>query len=363
MSRRIAAWRAALAALILVLAGASARAEPRVHIQVIGGLGGINQYNKIEEPFWSSEIERISGGRIKATIRPFDRAGLPGPEMLRLIQTGVVPFGTSLVSLISVDEPELSSVDLPALNPDIASLRKTVVAYRARAAELLRERYNIELLGIYTYPAQVLFCAQPFTGLGDLSGRRVRTSSISQFEVMTALGAMPVNTPFSETVAAVTKGVVDCAITGTLSGNEIGLSAVTSHVHGMAINWGVSIFGVSTYTWNRLPQDVRNTLHAAVAELETRVWDAAERETMNGIACNTGQPNCAGGRRTRMSLVEVRPADEDARQRLLTEVALPQWLERCGSDCAEVWNRTIGPSAGLYFRKDGKIASTLAEGN
>jgi TRAP-type C4-dicarboxylate transport system substrate-binding protein len=375
MKRWIAGLRSILAALalavpaalavsgVLAVSGLPARAESRVEIQVIGSLGGINLYTKQEEPFWSSEIEKITEGRIRATIRPFDRAGLPGAEMLRLIQTGVVPFGTSLVSLVSADEPELGSVDLPALNPDIASLRRTVAAFRPRAIKLLKERYNIELLGIYTYPAQVIFCAKPFTGLADLEGRRIRTASVAQFEVMTALGAMPVNTPFAEVVRSINKGVVDCAITGTLSGNEIGLSEVTTHLHGMAISWGVSIFGASGFTWNRLSPDVRETLKSAVGELENRAWAAAERETMNGIACNGGLPSCIGGRPGKMAVVQASPADEKTRRRLLIEVSLPSWRDRCGTGCAESWNATIAPTVGLYFRKDGTIATAPASSN
>ena len=63
------------------------------------------------------------------------------------------------------------------LNPtDLASLRRNVDAYRPQLARLLRERHGVELLALYIYPAQVLFCRQPFRDLGDLSGRRVRTA-------------------------------------------------------------------------------------------------------------------------------------------------------------------------------------------
>lgn len=352
--------RRRVAACVLALGMSTAFANNHVPLQVIGGLGGVNQYSKLEEPFWSSEIERISGGKIKATIRPFDRAGLPGSEMLRLMQAGVVPFGTALLSLVGADEPELGAMDLPVLNPDVEALGKSVAAFRPLLTRLLRERYDVELLGIYTYPAQVVFCARPFATLNDLAGRRVRTSSIAQFEFMTALGAIPVNTSFSETVGAITKGVVDCAVTGTMSGNEIGLSEVTTHLHVMAINWGVSVFGANAYTWKRLPPEVQDTLRNSVADLERRIWASAGRDTMNGLACNSGAESCLGGRRGKMTLVETSAADEATRRRMLIEVSLPRWLERCGHACIASWNSTIGPVVHLYFRPDGTISPAPA---
>ena len=77
--------------------------------------------------------------------------------MLQLMRLGVVPFGTALLALVSGDEPELNAVDLPGLNPDMAALRNTVKLYRPHVQQMLHEKFGIELLAIYTYPAQVLF--------------------------------------------------------------------------------------------------------------------------------------------------------------------------------------------------------------
>ena len=182
---------AALLACLSSTVRAEARGQAAAKLQIVGGLGGVSQYTKLEKPFWETEITQRSQGRISATIRPLDGGGLRGQEMLQLMRLGVVPFGTALLSLATGDDPELNVVDLPVLNPDMVTLRQTVHVFRGRLRDILLERYNIELLGIYTYPAQVLFCSVTFTGLDDLAGRRVRTSSVSQSELMSALGAIP----------------------------------------------------------------------------------------------------------------------------------------------------------------------------
>src|SRR5262249_36470403 len=150
----------------------------------------------------------LSHGRIRAEIHPYDGSGLPGQEMLQLMRLGIAPFGTALLAVVSADEPELNAVDLPALNPDMASLRRTGEAYRPHLEAPLRAKFGIELLAIYSYPAQVLFCTQSFPGLAGLAGRRIRTSSVGQSELMTALGATPVIIPFNELVGALRSGVV-----------------------------------------------------------------------------------------------------------------------------------------------------------
>jgi TRAP-type C4-dicarboxylate transport system substrate-binding protein len=267
--------------------------------------------------------------------------------MLQLMRLGVVPFGTVNLPLAATEEPEFNAVDLPALSPDMDALRRTVGAYRPHLERLMRERYGIELLAVYTYPAQVVFCNRAFSSLADLSGRRVRTSSVGQSELVEALGGSPVVTPFAEIVAAFRSGVVECAITGTLSGHAIGLHHVTTHVHAMALSWGLSAFGANVNAWAALSPDVQEALKRGIGELESQIWQAAERETGEGLACNAGHAGCSTSRRGNMTIVPVSPADQERRIRLLTEVVLPRWVGRCGNDCVDAWNTHLAAVVGV----------------
>ena len=325
---------------------ANADNEP-IQIKVVGGLAGVSQYSKSEEPFWTREVPLLTNNRVQAEIHPFDRSGLPGEEMLQLMRLGVVPFGTALLAQVSGDEPELNAVDLPTLNPDMASLRKTVDLYRNHLHEILERKYGIELLGIYAYPAQVLFCAQRFSALKDLAGRKVRTSSVGQSEMMAALGAIPIVTPFSEIVRSVRSDVVDCAITGTMSGDEIGLPEVTSFIFPMAISWGLSFFGANKLAWDQLPSDIRDLLRKGIGRLEFSIWQAADRETSAGLACDIGSDACLNRKIYHMTLVPLTAEDEAARRNLLENSILPKWIERCGADCVAAWNSTLGPAVGI----------------
>ena len=272
-----------IGALVIALFAASGHAaDGPIQLKVVGGLAAVSQYEQFEKPFWTRDVPRLTGGRVEADIHPFDQSGLSGQEMLQFMRLGVVPFGTALLAMVSADEPELNAVDLPLLNPDMPSLRKTVTLYRQRLHQILQRKYGVELLSIYAYPAQVLYCAQPFAGLRDLAGRKVRTSSVGQSEMMSALGAIPVITPFAEIVSAIKSKVVDCAITGTMSGNQIGLPNVTSYIYPMAISWGLSFFGVNMAAWDQLPPDVRDTLQTGIGRLEIQIWDAADRQTADG---------------------------------------------------------------------------------
>ena len=331
----------------VLAAPAPASAPVPYKLRVVGGLADVNQYKRWEEPFWTQELSRLSAGRFSADIVPFDRAGVPGKEMLRLVQLGVVPFGTLLMTSLSAQYPRYTAPDLAGLNPDMASLRKNLAAFRPYLEQSLREQQGVEALAVYVYPAQVLFCRKPLLGLTDLAGRRVRVSATSQADFLEALGAVPVFTNFSQVAASMQAGTVDCAVTGTLSGNTLGLHRISTHIYPMPLTWGLAIFAANRRAWEALPPDLRSLLRRELPRLEESIWEAAQSDTTVGLACNTGARTCAAESRGAMALVPVSAQDESRRQALFASTVLPRWLQRCGQPCADVWNQTIGPQHNL----------------
>ncbi|MBW8832674.1 MAG: TRAP transporter substrate-binding protein [Burkholderiales bacterium] len=324
-------------------------ATQRLHI--VGGLGALRQYTRQEEPFWTREFPKLTGGKVSAEIVPFDRVGIRGQEMLRLMQLGVVPFGTALLSLVAAQEPLFAAPDLAGLSPDMQTTRKAVAAFRPYLEKTLRERYGIELLAVYTYPAQVIFCNKPFADLADLAGRRIRTSSPPQADLIEALGGEPIQTKFDEIFAGIKSGKMDCAITGAMSGNTVGLPEVTTHVYTMPINWGLSIFGANVEAWNALSPELRTSLKQELPKLELAIWNESERETGNGIACNIGSSSCVDARKYKLTAVKPVPIDDTKRRTIFANTVLSRWVHRCGAQCAEVWNQTIASVVGMQAKK------------
>jgi TRAP-type C4-dicarboxylate transport system substrate-binding protein len=341
-----------LCALVVALAAHVANAGPtaspadaKIRLRIVGGLANVHQYTRNEQPFWTSTVPARTLGRVTAEIVPFDQAGIRGHEVLRLMEIGIVPFGTALLGVASSSDPEYGAADLAGLNPDMAMLRRVTSAFRPHLERSLRERYGIELLAVYAYPAQVLFCKGAFSGLGDLKGRRIRTATPSQSDFVEALGAAPVRTPFTDMMNAMKSGNADCAITGSMSGNTIGLHEVTTHVHSLPISWGLSIFGANSQAWHALPTDVRSLLGKELQQLESDIWAEAERETAEGLACSTGAPGCSSGMKGNLTEVKASLADRQRQREAFLSSVLPGWIKRCGPECSTIWNRLLKHAA------------------
>ena len=343
----MAATPAQAAPPVQPVVAASALPAGSINLRVVGGLASVNQFIRLEEPFWTQELPRLSQGRFSAEIVAFDRANIPGMQMLQLLHLGVVPFGTMLMSHVAAQYPQYAAPDLAGLNPDIAQLRTTVEAFRPYLEKSLREQHGIEPLAIYIYPAQVLFCKKPLSGLADVVGRRIRVSSSSQGDFVVALGAVPVRTDFARIMEALNLGALDCAMTSASAGNAMGLHTATSHLYTLPVTWGIAIFGANSAAWHALPADLKKLLRTELPRLEARVWRDAERETVMGVNCNRGDATCVGGAPGRMVVVPISAQDERLRDEIFRTTVLPRWLQRCGDGCAALWRDTIGAARGI----------------
>ncbi|WP_043360694.1 TRAP transporter substrate-binding protein DctP [Belnapia sp. F-4-1] len=322
---------------------ATEQASP-LRVRVIGGFAGTSQFDRIEQPFWTRRLPALTGGRMVATLQASTQAGVSLDQMLNVMRSGAVLFGTVEANAVAFDEPELAVADLPLLAEDTAALRRMVEIWRPRFQAILAEHYATELLAVFIRPPQVVFCNKPFAGLRGLAGLRVRVASVNQADLVLAVGAQPVVMAFDRIVGAVREGLVDCAITGGLPGHAIGLHRVTTHVSTLPLGWAMSFLTAHRPGWQALPAGLREAVREGIAGLEATMWSAAEEDREQGEACNTGQAPCRHGERARLVPVREDPAGI---RPLFGTAVLPGWARRCGSTCAESWNAVAGPATGV----------------
>ena len=314
---------------------------PAVHLKVVGGLGQTVQYKKFEEPFWGKELAEASHGRVTAEVAPWDQLGIKGSELLQFTRLGAIALSTVPLSQIASEDPEAAAVDLAGLNPDVATLRRSIKAYLPTLREVYRNRYGLEVLAVWSYPAQVIFCNRPIGGLSDLKGVKVRVASAMHGDFVEGLGGVGVTMPFDELMDALRKGITDCAITGAMSGYRVGLFKATTHVDPVTVSWGPYVLFANRAAWQRFDPALRDFLTARIDALGDRLWDVAERETEEGIACLTGGP-CSAGPAAKMTLVPTSDNDRTLMRKSFVDTVSPRWSQRCGAACVANWNATVG---------------------
>jgi TRAP-type C4-dicarboxylate transport system substrate-binding protein len=326
--------------------GAAAQDYPATNLKVQGGWATAGIFQEYEVPFWKERLPRLSGGKVTADITNLNEMGLRGPEVFRLMRLGVIDFGTSALGYAAGDDAENEAPDLAGIALDIGTARKVNDAYKATLSELYEKKYGIKLLILYPAEAQVFWCSSKIERLSDLKGKKVRTGNRTVADFVEAAGGTTVTMPFGEVVPALQRKVIDCAVTGTFSGNSAGWHEVTTHLYPMTVGWSPFMYAVNKRAWDRLDPKVRDLISTEMIKLENEIWDAAAKRTTEGLNCATGQA-CTFGKKGTMTLVPVAKEDEAARTKLVQDVVLARFAQRCGAACAKAWNGTIGQMVGL----------------
>lgn len=341
-----------LAAVALVAGAAVAGAQPlpKAHLKMTGLPNNQLVYRNFEQPFWSKELAEKTGGAVTVDIRGMNEMGLKGNEIGRLIKSGVLDGGSAVMGWLVADDPRFEAIDLPGLNPDIATARKVSQAYRPVLDKVWHEKYDAKLLAVWSSSAQVVFCKTPVGSLADLKGRKIRASTRTLAEFVEAFGGIGVTMNFGEVPQALQTGVVDCAITGVLAGYSSKYGDVADYVYAMPLGWSQVGMGVSNKAWNKMHPKTREAVLREVKAFENRLWEAAEGETALGFACATGSGSCSAGTPAKMKLVKVSPEDTARVTKMLNEVTAGKWGKRCGKACVAEFNATVGAVVPVKIR-------------
>jgi TRAP-type C4-dicarboxylate transport system substrate-binding protein len=309
------------------------------------------QYTRVDLPYLRDMMRERSGGRIEGTVSSHAERNLSGTELVRLVRSGQADIGASTLTTLSGDVPILDGVDLAGLAPAIGVARRIADAMMPVVNRDL-ERFGTRLVIIYPFPAQVVFCRQPFASLSDLRGRKVRTFGNSLVDLVTALGGQPVSIGFPEVYSALERGVVDCAVTGTGSGVAARWPEVTTHISNLPISWALAGYMVNVNWWNRQDPAVRAFLEGTFREMSDKLWELGDAATRDGIDCAIGK---AEGCRIHtlaarpMTEVDGTEADRAQLREILEKTVLPGFVRRCGARCGETFNQVVAPLAGVRF--------------
>lgn len=342
------------AAMLAVTAQASAQDLDNTSISYVGAWSSLSLYKNFERPFWQEHIPEASDGQISTEVTTFDQMGLGGGEVYRLMARNVIEVTSTVADYAVADAPELEGLDMPMMAPDVETARKIADAYRPVLADAFAARFNnAKLLAIAPYPSQVVFCNTEIKGLADLKGKKIRASGRTTAEFVQALGAEGITLNFSEVPGALQRGVIDCAVTGSLSGYSSGWHEVSTHLYPLPVGgWDYVLTAMNGKKWASLSAETQKWLQNEIqTNYENPVWESAVEETREGIACLTGKGECVRGEPGDMVLVEATEEDFNEVSRHLQATLLPNWADRVDQKWVDRWNETIGKVTGLEAAK------------
>jgi len=331
---------------------------PSLSFKVIGPPGNSPGYNAVVKPFWDETLPRLTGGKIKGELSDVLTLGLSGAEVFRLNRQGVTDFVSGSGTYASGDLPIIDGTDLTGVSQDIGTFKKVVDAFLPRISAEMERRTGVKVIGAFPTVGQVVFCNAQVNTLDDLKGKKVRVSGATLADFMRGLGATPVTMGFSEVIPAMQRKTIDCAVTGTTTGNTSKLVEVSTHLVPLLTGWSLNLTTVNLQRWQSLPPATRDFIQARLNDkMDADAWLLADKTTDHGIWCSVGDPRCVPDQgpgvqlgRYSLTLAKFTPADDERRKSIVREYVLPGFKQRCGVECAAAWNDAVGPVVGLKIQ-------------
>jgi TRAP-type C4-dicarboxylate transport system substrate-binding protein len=335
------------AAALLCAFTVHAQELPRTQFKVIGLNSPTVAHMLDEAPFWRETLPKASKGALTADVTPLDQMGIDDKTMLRLLRLGVMDFAGMDISKMAGDDPRFEGCDLAGITLDVDKARAACDAYRSVIDRQMQKNWNARLLAFGSNPPQVFWCRGMLGGLNDLKGKKVRVFNNTMRDFLSGVGATAVSMAFAEVVPALNSGVVDCGVTGSLSGNTAGWPEVAKSLYPMSLGWSINVVAVNLNTWNRLDKRVQAFLLEQMKAYEDKMWGTARKATSEADNCNTGKQPCTMGKLASITIVLVKPAEAELHKKLVEGAVLAGFAKRCGAECAAEWNNTVGKALGL----------------
>lgn len=286
------------------------------------------------------EVKKKTGGRFELVILP-PGAVCPAPAMFETVSRGGIEAvqysGPFYSGILPVGDVEFG---LPFAWEDGHECNKMLWDY-GLIDKVFRPAYktqNVYLQGVWGAGPFGLITKFPINKLEDLKGRRIRATGPGR-DMLDALGAATVITPFSELYLTLERGITEGTYTVYDSLVEMKLKEVTKYsIFPPWLNGDTMNILFNLEEWNKLPPDIQKGSEQALKDLLPWLWEVSLEEASHAIDVAKKESG---------HTVITLPSGEVAK---LKKLALEQWKKLAGKDpyCKQAvdmiieWNKQKG---------------------
>ena len=156
---------------------------------------------------WAEEVAKRSNGGLTIKIYPSLQLGGTAPGMYNQVLSGVADIAFITPGYTPTVFPRIGITELPYLTKN--------AQHATRMLHALFDRYiaddfkNVKMIAYWTVDSHVIQSVEPIRTLADLKGKKIRSPSALECDVVKALGAVPVNMPITNVYTSLERGVID----------------------------------------------------------------------------------------------------------------------------------------------------------
>ena len=238
-------------------------------------------------------VEERTEGRIRIQVKAEGVMGSES-EVIRQMQYGGIDFARISIAQLSDFIPQMNVLQLPYLYKDSSHMWRVLDGEIGERFLEYSEGYDLIGLSWYDAGARNLYSAdKPIRTLEDIQGLRIRVQEATMMsEMITALGAIPVQIPYDQVYAALERKQVDGAENNwpsyeTMQHYEVaGYYTVDEHIRIPEMQI------CAKHTWEQLSENDRQIILECAKQsalYERQLWTERERQARENALKNGAQ--------------------------------------------------------------------------
>jgi TRAP-type C4-dicarboxylate transport system substrate-binding protein len=228
-----------------------------------------------------ADVAKATGGKLEITVHS-NGSLIKHPEIKRAVQTGQVPIGEVLISVLANESPLFAFDSNPFLANSYAKERKLWGIARPYIQKKL-DSQGITLLYSVPWPPQGIYTKKPIESLADLKGVKFRTYSPTTSRFAELIGATPTTVQVPDIPQAFKTGLVDAMITSGATGVDTQAWDYLKYYYDTQAFLPQNMVIVNKAAFHKLPAAEQKAVLAAAKAAEARGWNTSEAENENYV--------------------------------------------------------------------------------
>ena len=226
--------------------------------------------------FFVSEVELRSRGEVQFELHT-NGSLYSGVDLFESVRSGDAFIGEIIFSALVEVHPIFLIDNMPFLVRSFDSAEYLWLASRP-AIERLLDQQGVRLLYATPWPPQALFTTHSVRSLSDLQGASIRSYSRVTEDLITAMGAVPVNVSANSIEDAFKQNRISAMITSATTGVRSQSWQYIDHYYDINAWIPKNMVFVNAAAFDALPMETQRIMLDAASKAEVRGWKVAREE-------------------------------------------------------------------------------------
>lgn len=228
------------------------------------------------------DAAEATGDQLKIEIYPLGQLGNPD-EQYNLAANGTADISLAVHGYTAGKFPLTGVSDLPFIATSAEQGSEIINTLYEEFEELQDEHADTTPLWLFAgEPNQILSAKKEIKTLEDLKGLKVRSPAPIMSKMLEAVGAVPVSMPVNDIYESLNKGVIDAAMAGFSTINDMKLYEVVDFISLTNVSTSSMFVVMNTDSYEGLSEDNRKFIDDFAKEGPKLTGQALDRATTLG---------------------------------------------------------------------------------